>query len=587
MDGTYQPQQEGNTVMQLKKTMALLNEDITYKERRLRELNKKCKTLTDIFSDYDTIVVDNIVTSPADQSQVVELQLRAMKKLIDQRDSEIHRLTYDIKRLQQEGDKLRSELNNYNSWYTSHAEADRTAFAHLEFQLQNLKQVLEEKKEFINSKERYTRNLKKIICHLNKGVTKKDREINQLHFMNDNWIEQIVKLKKQIEIKERHHEGELDYHPSIDNERRKLKEEYDLKLRYLEDELDKTNKALKYMERSNRNILKVNHHLNKVLNLKLQALSILEDERIRLKLPISAPSKANKLGLSLDQSAMMQSTAFSSYMTKSLLHTDSRDQNDFLYVAFGGFVLKDPKDVKNGRKDFVYSKSTANRPSYFGEFSLKISKSFRWKKLMEYPVFSMATTNDKKKIIFGGLDGSVKVASLEIHNFGHILIDYDKAHKDCINSVCLDFNDFFMFTCSDHCVKKLRIVERREDKAWYNQGVKNLKMVLIPSNIYLFISDTERSLNQVSAETLDLVAHYESLTNKNIQSMTSSYDSRELYCGDENGNITVLDIDLKSLDMGIQKLHSDCITAMTVIKGDRYLFTGDSKGNLIQCSMRP
>jgi len=136
--------------------------------------------------------------------------------------------------------------------------------------------------------------------------------------MNDNWIDKITKLNKTIEIKERHHEGELDYHPSLDNERRKLKEEYDLKLCSLEDEQHKTVQALRYMERSNRNIMKVNHHLNKVLNIKLQALSLLENERKQLRLPISAPSKATKLGLSLDQSGMTQSTAICSmYATKS------------------------------------------------------------------------------------------------------------------------------------------------------------------------------------------------------------------------------------------------------------------------------
>ena len=250
--------------------------------------------------------------------------------------------------------------------------------------------------------------------------------------------------------------------------------------------------------------------------------------------------------------------------------------------------LKDVKSLKEGGKDFVHSSQlSTNRPSYVGEFSLKISKSFRWKKLMEYPVFSMATTYDKKKIVIGGLDGSVKVASLEQHNFGHIHMNYDKAHKETVISICVDFNDFFMFTCSDYCVKKLRLVEMREERAWFNQGSKNLKMVLLPSNMYIFVSDTQRCLNQISAETLDLVAHYESFDNKNLQSLATTHDSRELYCGDENGNVSILDIALKSFDIGIQKLHSNCITAMTIANGDRYLFTGDSKGNLIQCSLRP
>lgn len=317
LDGRHNGENKQTNVQQLYITNQLLSDDMQNKERRLRELNRKCQTLTDIFSDYDTIVVDNIVTTPGDQQQVVEEQLRSMKKIIDQRDNEIHRLTYDIKRLQQEGDKLRSELNNYNSWYNSQCEADRTAFAHIEHQLNNTKEILEQKNHVIAANSRYTRNLKKIISHLNKAVTKKDKEISQLQFMNDNWIDQITRLQKTIEIKERHHEGELDYHPSIDNERRKLKEEYDLKLRSLEDELHKTVQALKYMERSNRNVMKVNHHLNKVLNLKLQALSLLENERKRLRLPISAPSKATKLGLSLDQSYMTQSTMCSIYATKS------------------------------------------------------------------------------------------------------------------------------------------------------------------------------------------------------------------------------------------------------------------------------
>ena len=149
LDGRHSGPNQHTNWQDLRNTNQLLSDDMYNKERRLRELNRKCQTLTDIFSDYDTIILDDIVHTHGDHPHVVEEKLRSMKKIVDQRDNEIHKLTYDIKRLQQEGDKLRSELNNYNSWYNSHCEADRTAFAHMEHQKQTMKEEVEQKNHVI------------------------------------------------------------------------------------------------------------------------------------------------------------------------------------------------------------------------------------------------------------------------------------------------------------------------------------------------------------------------------------------------------------------------------------------------------